>query len=169
MPTVALINGHAFAGGLMLAIAHDYRLTPTRGFLCLNELLFGSPLKPPMASLFRSKIPPAAFRTLILEAHRFTGAEAVAASLADAEAPNGVDDALAFVAEKGLAQKAKTGVYGLLKAEMYKELVDELAGPGLVREERRFEGLGRGEDERKEFGRVWFEQWQKDNAGKSKL
>lgn len=46
MPTVALMNGHAFAGGLMLAMYHDYRVfNPSRGFLCLNELDFGYPLK----------------------------------------------------------------------------------------------------------------------------
>ncbi|PHH67140.1 hypothetical protein CDD81_2909 [Ophiocordyceps australis] len=57
MPTVALINGHAYAGALMLAMAHDYRLAPTpRGFLCLNELLFGAPLKPAMAAMRRSRV-----------------------------------------------------------------------------------------------------------------
>lgn len=46
MPTIALMNGHAFAGGLMLAMYHDYRVfNPARGFLCLNELDFGYPLK----------------------------------------------------------------------------------------------------------------------------
>lgn len=48
MPTVALMPGHAFAAGLMTAMYHDYRVfNPSRGFLCLNELEFGAPLKPP--------------------------------------------------------------------------------------------------------------------------
>ncbi|KAK0388185.1 hypothetical protein NLU13_4430 [Sarocladium strictum] len=169
MPTVALINGHAFAGGLMLATAHDYRLTPSRGFLCLNELLFGAPLKPAMAALFRVKLPPTSFRTLILEAHRFTGAEAVTAGLADAEAPQGLEDALAFVEKKQLKDKPRTGVYGALKLEMYKDLVAVLEGPEMESDERRFEQAPSVESERKEFGRVWYEQWQKDNASKPKL
>jgi enoyl-CoA hydratase/carnithine racemase len=43
MPTVALLNGHAFAGGLMTAMMHDYRImNPHKGFVCLNELDFPS-------------------------------------------------------------------------------------------------------------------------------
>lgn len=50
MPTVAWMNGHAFAGGLMLAMHHDYRvMNAERGFACLNELEFGAPLKSPVS------------------------------------------------------------------------------------------------------------------------
>ena len=61
MPTIALINGHAFAGGLMLAMFHDYRvMNPHRGYLCLNELDFGAPLRPPSMFLPSSlSFPPA--------------------------------------------------------------------------------------------------------------
>ncbi|KAL8849178.1 MAG: hypothetical protein Q9198_011154, partial [Flavoplaca austrocitrina] len=58
MPTIALINGHAFAAGIMTAMMHDYRfMNPHRGFLCLNELEFGASLKAPMSSIFRQKLP----------------------------------------------------------------------------------------------------------------
>jgi Delta3-Delta2-enoyl-CoA isomerase len=57
MPTIALINGHVFAGGLVTAMAHDYRtMNPHKSFLCLNELEFGAGLRPAMASLFRVKL-----------------------------------------------------------------------------------------------------------------
>ena len=37
--TIAVINGHAFAGGLMFAFACDVRLMRSdRGFLCLPEV-----------------------------------------------------------------------------------------------------------------------------------
>lgn len=166
MPTVALINGHAFAGGLMLATAHDYRLAPSpKGLLCLNELIFGAPLKPAMAALFRTKLAPLTYRTVVLEARRFTAQEAVEYGIADASA-KGLDDALKFVEETGLVDKAKSGVYGTLKAEMYKDLVGTLKSPGLDVEEARFDAVQKGEDERKEFGRVWFEQWSKGNKAK---
>ncbi|ROW03698.1 hypothetical protein VMCG_05437 [Cytospora schulzeri] len=72
MPTVAWMNGHAFAGGLMLAMHHDYRvMNPARGFCCLNELDFGAPLKPAMSAVFRVKVPdPRVYREMVLEAKR---------------------------------------------------------------------------------------------------
>ncbi|KAI9170867.1 Enoyl-CoA delta isomerase-like protein [Paramyrothecium foliicola] len=167
MPTIALMNGHAFAGGLMLAMAHDYRLAPSpRGFLCVNELLFGAPLKPPMAAIFRHKLPAATYRTLVLEARRYGADEALAAGIVDGIAPRGLDDALAFIEERGLVEKPKSGVYGTLKAEMHKDLIYYLRNPGLDAEEARFAETQNVEAERKEFGRVWYEQWQKDHKAK---
>lgn len=167
MPTLALMNGHAFAGGLMLATAQDYRLAPSpRGLLCLNELLFGAPLKPAMAGLFRTKLTPQVYRTVVLEAKRFNAEEAIAAGIVDGVAPNGLDDALKFIEERALLEKPKTGVYGTLKAEMYKDFVAMLKSPGLDVEEARFDATQLAEAERKEFGRVWFEQWSKENKAK---
>lgn len=170
MPTVALLNGHTFAGGLMLSMAHDYRLAPhPRGLLCLNELVFGAPLKPAMAAIFRHKLTPQTYRTLALEAHRFNAEQALQAGLVDgvaAAGEEGLGDALKFVEERGLVEKPKSGVYGTLKAEMYKDLVDTLSGEGLEAEERRFDVAQKAEGERREFGRVWFEQWSKENKAK---
>lgn len=170
MPTVALMNGHAFAGGLMLAITHDYRLAPSpKGFLCLNELVFGAPLTPAMAAIFRHKLPALTYRTLILEAHRFTGPQAVAAGLADGLATDGITSLVKFAEEKDLVGKGKSGVYGTLKAEMYKDIITFLKSPTMEAEERRFDEARGLEEERKEFGKVWYEQWLKDNKEKPKL
>ncbi|KAL8873561.1 MAG: hypothetical protein Q9174_000999 [Haloplaca sp. 1 TL-2023] len=126
MPTVALLNGHAFAAGLMTAMMHDYRfMNPHRGFLCLNEVEFGAPLKPPMSSIFRQKIPsPNTLRTLILEARRFNALAALNEGLVDGL--GGVNEVLKFVGELQLIEKAKSGVYGRLKGEMWRETVGYL-------------------------------------------
>src|ERR1700712_3122492 len=82
MPTIALLNGHAFAGGCMLAMYHDYRIfNPTRGFLCLNELDLGVPLKPAMSSIFREKLSPQTYQAMVLEAKRFNGPTALEAGV----------------------------------------------------------------------------------------
>ncbi|KAK4985298.1 hypothetical protein LTR50_006049 [Elasticomyces elasticus] len=74
MPTISLLNGHAFAGALMLAMMHDYRvMNPHRGYLCLNELELGVPLRPPMSSIFRQKVSPSTYRSMVLEARRYKG------------------------------------------------------------------------------------------------
>ena len=169
MPTVALMNGHAFAGGLMLAIAHDYRLAPSpRGHMCMNELVFGAPLKPAMAAIFRPKISASTYRSVILEAKRFNAQEALAAGLVDAIAEQGLEDALKLIDERGLTDKAKSGVYGTIKAEMYNETLRYLRSPGMDQEEDRFTAVQKKAEERREFGKAWVEGWKKDNA-KAKL
>ncbi|PHH71406.1 hypothetical protein CDD80_5301 [Ophiocordyceps camponoti-rufipedis] len=166
MPTIALINGHAFAGGLMLSIAHDYRLAPSpKGYLCLNELLFGAAMKPAMLAIFRHKLPASTLTPLALEARRFNAAEAVAAGLADGIAQC-FDDVLAFIRHRDLTEKAKSGVYGSIKAELHSPLIAYLSGPGLDASEARYHDDRRDEAERKEFATVWYEQWQKDNKSK---
>ncbi|KAK0662947.1 ClpP/crotonase-like domain-containing protein [Cercophora samala] len=149
MPTVALLPGHAFAGGLMLAMHHDYRvMNPSRGFACVNELEFGVPLKAAMSSIFRLKLPPQTYRDLVLEAKRFPGEEGVKAGLVDRA--GGLGEALELIKERKLTDKAKTGIYGLLKAEMYRESVGFLTQAGYDKEEEKDRKLIEGEDRRKE-------------------
>jgi enoyl-CoA hydratase/carnithine racemase len=118
MPTVCLLNGHAFAGGFMLAMYHDYRvMNPDRGFLCVNELEFGVPLQTPMMAIFREKLTPVTFRNVVLEAHRFGGRSALQVGIVDAV--GGAEEALALIQERKLQTKAATGIYGTMKEEMY--------------------------------------------------
>lgn len=164
MPTVALLNGHTFAGGLMLSMTHDYRLAPSnRGFICLNEVLFGAPLKPSMAALFRHKLSDSTCRTLALEGRRLSGADAVALGVADETVAN-LDEAFAFIGKHALVEKPKAGVYGVIKAEIYNKLIKELDGAGFEAEEARFAATQEKDAERQEFAKVWYEQWQKSNA-----
>lgn len=108
----------------MTAMMHDYRLmNPDRGFLCLNELDFGAPLLPPMASIFRQKLPsPTTYRAMVLEAKRFDARDALQQGIIDGLG-GGVDDAVRFAVDAKLPQKAKSGVYGRLKMEMWRETV----------------------------------------------
>ncbi|KAK4248598.1 ClpP/crotonase-like domain-containing protein [Corynascus novoguineensis] len=151
MPTIALLPGHAFAGGLMLAMHHDYRvMNPSRGFACINELEFGVPLKPAMSSIFRLKLPASTYRDLVLEARRFNGEAAVQAGLVDRA--GGLDAVLDLVRERKLTGKAKTGIYGLLKAEMYRESVALLSREGWEQGEEKDRLLAASEDKRREEG-----------------
>ncbi|PBP25650.1 enoyl-CoA hydratase/isomerase [Diplocarpon rosae] len=165
MPTVALVNGHAFAGGFMLAMYHDYRIfNPTRGFLCLNELDLGVPLRPAMSSVFRQKLTPQVYKEMVLEAKRYSGSEALEKAIVDALGD--MEELLKFVAERQLAAKSKTGVYGLLKAEMFRESLDYLEGDD--RETKRDNEYLKREEERKRLVAKRVAEWEK-NAKKAKL
>jgi len=164
MPTVALINGHAFAGGLMTAMFHDYRIfNPSRGFLCLNELDFGAALKPAMSSIFRQKVPyPAVYRSLVLEAKRFGAKGALEGGIVDGL--GGLEEAIALISERKLVEKGKSGVYGVLKAEMYRETLGYLDDT----DDKGVEEYRRAEDERREQLKSRVQEWEK-NATKAKL
>ncbi|KAJ5732322.1 hypothetical protein N7493_003803 [Penicillium malachiteum] len=125
MPTVCLLNGHAFAGGFMLAMYHDYRIqNPAKGFLCVNELEFGVPLQTPMMSIFREKLTPTTFRNVVLEAHRFGGKDSLQAGIVDGL--GGLDEVLGLIRDRKLVTKAATGIYGTMKEEMYSRVLNGL-------------------------------------------
>ena len=149
----------------MVAMYHDYRIfNPTRGFLCLNELDLGVPLQPPMSSIFREKMTPAIYKVMVLEAKRFGAKEALEGGIVDAL--GGLEEAVKFVGERKLADKAKTGVYGALKAEMYRETVVYLEG--VEENQKRDKVNGKKEDERIEEGKRRVVEWER-NASKAKL
>lgn len=167
MPTIALINGHAFAGGLMLAMSHDYRVfNPTRGFLCLNELDLGVPLMPPMSAIFRQKLPSATtYRAVVLEAKRFSAPEGLREGIVDAL--GGLKETLAFVEERGLTRKGTLGIYGLMKMEMWRETLALLDDHVASREAPK--RLAEKEEERKRKSERRVREWERMQRGQAKL
>ncbi|CAG8960965.1 hypothetical protein HYFRA_00002503 [Hymenoscyphus fraxineus] len=157
MPTIALINGHAFAGGFMLAMYHDYRIfSPTRGFLCINELEFGVPLLPPMSSIFRQKLDPSVYKAVVLEAKRWNGKDALENRIVDGL--GGLDEALTLVKERKLTLMGKTGIYGTMKEEMFKETLGYLAS----KENAKLVGdLPEEEVKRRDNGKRRVAEWKK--------
>jgi Delta3-Delta2-enoyl-CoA isomerase len=82
--TVAAMNGHAFAGGGMFALAHDYRIMRAdRGFFCLPEIDLRMPFSAGMTALIQSRLTPASMRDLLFSGARIGGAEAVARGVID--------------------------------------------------------------------------------------
>ncbi|KAJ2723061.1 hypothetical protein GGI07_002888 [Coemansia sp. Benny D115] len=134
IPTVAAINGHAFAGGCMFSLAHDIRvMRADRGWMAMNEIDLGIPLMPGMAAIVKCKInQPSVLRNCVLVGHRFKASDAVAAGFVDRAVP--LDDLMKTAMEyaKALAPKAKGlgPVVHLLKAEMYRETVEMLLRGG---------------------------------------
>jgi enoyl-CoA hydratase/carnithine racemase len=80
--TVAAVNGHAYAGGAMLATAHDIVvMREDRGFWCLPEVDLGLPLTPTMYRVVAAHLPAATLRDSILTGRRYGGVEAQQAGI----------------------------------------------------------------------------------------
>lgn len=89
MITVAAMNGHAFAGGAMIALCHDYRVMRSdRGFFCLPEIDIHIPLSAPMTAVIAAKVVDSSvYRDIVFTGMRVTAEEAVKMRLVDQAAP----------------------------------------------------------------------------------
>lgn len=166
MPTIALLNGHAFAGGFMLASQHDYRImNATRGYICLNEVDFGAVIESTLLATIRAKFAPV-LRPLVLEGRRFGGPAALEAGLVDGL--GGLAEAVALVQERKLVEKAQSGVFGQLREVMWKEAVEELGMGGHERGVAWRQGVDEVDRIRRHEGLARIAAWEKQ-GGKARL
>jgi enoyl-CoA hydratase/carnithine racemase len=78
--TVAAINGHAFAAGAMLALAHDIRvMRADRGYVCLPEIDLGTglPLTPGMHALLDTRLTRREIHEALITGRRYNAQEAL--------------------------------------------------------------------------------------------
>lgn len=89
-PTVALVNGHAIAGGCVLALACDVRVATddARARIGLNEVALGVRFPPRVMKMVRDRVPGPSQVPVILGAGLFSPSEALAHGLLDAISPD---------------------------------------------------------------------------------
>lgn len=87
-PTVAAINGHAIAGGMVLALACDHRVCTTgKAALGLTEVKVGVPFPVAAIEVARNELSPAAVRALVLFGRLIGADQALAWGVVDELAP----------------------------------------------------------------------------------
>lgn len=124
-PTIACVTGHTFGGACPFALSCDYRvMNSKRGFISMPPVNLGLHFDG-IGALPRLKLGPRMARKMLLEAHRWTGKEAFADGVVDAiaEPDKMLDVAVALAAEQ--APRAKMGVYGLLRSELWGEALEK--------------------------------------------
>jgi enoyl-CoA hydratase/carnithine racemase len=83
-PTVASIQGHVFAAGAMLALAHDQRvMRADRGYFCLPEVDINIPFTPGMSALIQARLPVETAHGAMTTGRRYGGTEAEQAGIVD--------------------------------------------------------------------------------------
>ena len=97
-PTVSAVNGHAIAGGCVLALACDWRVMTTTpaARIGLNEIAIGARFPPKTWALVRARVPAASIERVVLGAQLVDPRTALALGLIDELA----DDPLAVAKER---------------------------------------------------------------------
>jgi enoyl-CoA hydratase/carnithine racemase len=128
MATVAAINGHAFAAGGMLALAHDFRvMRADRGYFCLPEidLGMGVPLTDGMYAVIEARLPRPVFHEALVTGRRYGAPEAVAQGIVDEARPEAEVLARAIEIARGLAGKDRATMRAL-KRGLYRPFLEVL-------------------------------------------
>jgi enoyl-CoA hydratase/carnithine racemase len=136
MITVAALNGHAFAAGAMLAIAHDYKLMrQDRGYFCLPEVDIQIPFSGPMQALIQGRLPRMTAHEAMVTGKRFAAEEARAKQIVDEVAAEADVLPRAIALAKSLAGKPRATL-ATIKQNAYRDMLtamqtDTGALPGL--------------------------------------
>jgi len=131
MPTIALVNGHAFAAGMVMALCHDYRIVypEARALWSMNELLIKAVIPAGMMGVLRAKVrDPQVLRDCIM-ADRWTTKESLSLGLADCQLPEASLDAAADFARAKACPRGRCAVLQAIKCDAYKDAIALLASP----------------------------------------
>lgn len=124
--TVAALNGHTYAAGALLSLAHDYRIMrEDRGFFCLPSVDIGIPFSPGMSSLIAAKLPQPIAHDLVVSCRRIGGKEAAAAGVVHRAVSD--PNVLPVARELAFAYSGKDGeTLHTVKRRMYPEAASML-------------------------------------------
>jgi enoyl-CoA hydratase len=124
-PVVAAVNGHAVAGGLILALCADHRVCSSEGRLGLTELRAGLPYPLAAISVVRAELSPNAARRLVLGASLVEPPEALALGVVDELRPP--DEVLPRAVEVATEMAAlPRSSYGVVKRQLRGPAIDAL-------------------------------------------
>jgi enoyl-CoA hydratase/carnithine racemase len=129
VPTVAAMQGHTYAAGAMLALAHDQRVMRSdRGWFCLPEVDMGIPFTPGMTELLASRLPSGAVHEAIVLGRRYGGAEAAQEGIVEEAVSEA--EVLSRACERAAALSGKPPeTMRTIKQRLYASTLAALRGP----------------------------------------
>jgi enoyl-CoA hydratase/carnithine racemase len=121
VPTIAAINGHVVAGGLIMALACDYRImSKDAGSAKMTEINLGMSLPRGGNGIFNVKVTPDVHRDFILRGKVFTPQECFDRKVVDFLVPaDEVYKKAVELAKEVMQFGEKKMVYAMIKTSMY--------------------------------------------------
>lgn len=119
VPCIAALQGHTFAAGAMLALAHDQRvMRADRGFFCLPEVDIRIPFTHGMNALIAARLSKQAAHETMTTGRRYGGLDAQAAGIVDHAVEE--ERVLSHAIELASALASKDpGTLGAIKRRLY--------------------------------------------------
>jgi Delta3-Delta2-enoyl-CoA isomerase len=129
VPSVAALQGHTFAAGAMLALAHDQRVMRSdRGFFCLPEVDINIPFTPGMSALIAARLPSQTAHEAMTSGRRYGGGDAAAAGIVQAAVPEA--EVLSRAIEHAATNAGKhPDTLGAIKQGLYEQTLAALRSP----------------------------------------
>jgi enoyl-CoA hydratase len=148
LPVIAAVNGHAVAGGCVLALQADLRLMAEgKAKIGLTEVQLGIGLPGVVIESLRLQVPPTSLFAIALEGRLFGPGEAYALRLVDDVCPGETLERLAVERATALARIPKGG-FAQVKAGLRRPAVEAIQRHGDEERER------------------WLDTWFSDDAQK---
>jgi enoyl-CoA hydratase/carnithine racemase len=125
-PTIAAVNGHAFAAGAMLLLAHDFSVMRSdRGYFCLPEIDINIPFTVGMAALIGAKLPQPVFHEACTTGKRFGAGDAARLGIVS-EAAVEVDVLPRAIARAEELSGKDRGTLAAIKQVLYSQAIEAL-------------------------------------------
>jgi enoyl-CoA hydratase len=122
VPVVAAVNGHAVAGGLVLALCGDHRVAATTGRFGLTEVKVGIPYPPSAMAVVRAELTPPVARRLVLRGELFDAQQMAEFGVFDeVVADDRVLDRAVEIARQ--MSELPQGTYGVIKRSFRRDAV----------------------------------------------
>jgi enoyl-CoA hydratase len=134
-PVVAAINGHAIAGGCILACACDYRLMAEgKGTIGIPELLVGVPFPTLALEVIRFAVPPPAFQEMVYTGRTLLAGDALTKGLVHEKVPPSVLLSNAFQRAEQMG-KIPPEAFQVTKRQLVEPMLEKLSR-GEIRHEQ---------------------------------
>ncbi|HST55953.1 MAG TPA: enoyl-CoA hydratase/isomerase family protein [Solirubrobacteraceae bacterium] len=126
VPCVAALQGHTFAAGAMLALAHDERvMRADRGFFCLPEVDINIPFTPGMSALIAARLSKRTAHESMTTGRRYGGEDAARAGIVEEAVAEA--DVLPRAIERAAALAGKDpATFKAIKQRLYADTLDAL-------------------------------------------